>query len=134
METRPTLEAAAGPEVQTSRARSALALLSVGGILGALASASCCVLPFALFTLGASGAWIARLTALAPYQPIFLGLTLVTLGIGFVAVYWRRAAVCDPGSYCERNASRTAVKAALWLATALVIGAVAFPYAISLLP
>ena len=30
---------------------------------------SCCVVPLALFALGVSGAWIANLTQLAPYQP-----------------------------------------------------------------
>src|ERR1044071_7676585 len=58
-------------------------LLSVGGILGALAAASCCVVPFALFMLGVSGAWISNLTALAPYQPIFATVTLGFLGGGF---------------------------------------------------
>jgi mercuric ion transport protein len=45
-------------------------LLAAGGILGAIAVSSCCVLPFALFTLGISGAWISNLTAFEPYQPI----------------------------------------------------------------
>ena len=40
---------------------------AAGGMLGALAASSCCILPLALFTLGISGAWIANLTALAPY-------------------------------------------------------------------
>lgn len=127
------MEPTVAPEVQTPRTRSAWALLSIGGILGALASASCCVLPFVLFTLGASGARISRLTALAPYQPIFLGLTLAALGIGFALLYRRRVPVCEPGSCCQRPVSRTGVKVALWLATALVIRAVVFPYAISLL-
>src|SRR5258708_24664719 len=46
-------------------------LLAAGGILAALGAASCCVIPFALFMLGVSGAWIGNLTALEPYQPIF---------------------------------------------------------------
>jgi MerT mercuric transport protein len=41
-------------------------LLAVGGILGALGAASCCVIPFALFLAGVSGAWIGNLTALEP--------------------------------------------------------------------
>src|SRR3546814_17640073 len=38
------------------------------------------------FSLGAGGAWIANLTALAPYQPIFIAATLGFLGYGFYAV------------------------------------------------
>ena len=52
------------------------ALLSVGGILAALGAASCCVIPFALFLAGVSGAWIGNLTALEPYQPIFAAVSL----------------------------------------------------------
>jgi mercuric ion transport protein len=42
-----------------------------GGLLGALATSSCCVLPLVLFSIGAGGGWIGKLTALARYQPVF---------------------------------------------------------------
>ncbi|MGH6880679.1 MAG: mercuric transporter MerT family protein, partial [Hypericibacter sp.] len=45
-------------------------LIAAGGVLGALAAMSCCILPLVLFALGISGAWIGNLTALAPYQPV----------------------------------------------------------------
>src|SRR2546429_2129561 len=57
--------------------------VTVGSITAALAASSCCVIPLVLFTLGVSGAWIANLTALAPYQPIFVALTLTFLAWGF---------------------------------------------------
>ena len=44
-------------------------LVAAGGILGALAATSCCILPLALFSLGVSGVWIGNFTQLAPYQP-----------------------------------------------------------------
>src|SRR5258708_8399809 len=47
-------------------------LLTLGGILGALAASTCCVVPLVLFGLGISGAWIANRTPLPPYQPPFL--------------------------------------------------------------
>ena len=31
---------------------------ATGGILGAIAASSCCILPLVLFTLGVSGSWI----------------------------------------------------------------------------
>jgi mercuric ion transport protein len=37
-------------------------LMAAGGLLGALAASSCCVLPLALFALGVSGAWIGNFT------------------------------------------------------------------------
>src|SRR5260370_15646676 len=50
-------------------------LIAAGGILGALAASSCCIVPLVLFGLGIGGAWIGNLTALAPYQPLFVAGT-----------------------------------------------------------
>jgi mercuric transport protein len=58
------------------------ALLAGGGLLGALAACSCCIVPLILFGLGVSGAWIGSFTRLAPYQPIFIAATLACLGAG----------------------------------------------------
>ncbi len=104
-------------------------LVAVGGMLGALASASCCIAPLVLFGLGVSGAWIGNLTALAPYQPVFLALTVGFLGAGFVMVYRRpTAAASAEGSYCARPVSGRGVKIVLWSATVLTAAALAFPY------
>jgi mercuric ion transport protein len=48
-----------------------MGLAAAGGLLGALAASSCCIVPLALFTLGVGGAWIGNLAALEPYQPYF---------------------------------------------------------------
>ena len=47
-------------------------LLAAGGVIGALAASSCCIVPLVLFAIGVSGARIANLTQLAPYQPYFI--------------------------------------------------------------
>ena len=62
-------------------------LAAAGGVLGALAASSCCLLPLALFSLGIGGAWIGNLTALAPLQPIFVAITLGLVGYGFWLAY-----------------------------------------------
>ena len=100
---------------------------AAGGILGALAASSCCILPLALFGLGISGAWIGNLTALAPYQPIFFAATAGCLGVGYYLVYRQPKTVCADGS-CARPLPRRGVKAALWAATVMVLAAVAFDY------
>jgi len=58
---------------------------AAGGMLGAIAAASCCILPLVLFSLRASGAWVGQLPSLAPDQPIFIAITVGVLGYG----YWR---------------------------------------------
>ncbi|WP_418157840.1 mercuric transporter MerT family protein [Benzoatithermus flavus] len=104
-------------------------LAAAGGLLGALAAASCCLLPLALFSLGIGGAWIGNLTALAPYQPIFVAITLALLGYGFWLVYGRPRRACTDGTAaCARPLPQRWVKATLWVATALVAAALAFPY------
>jgi mercuric ion transport protein len=103
-------------------------LVAAGGALGALAAMSCCIIPLVLFTLGIGGAWIGNMTALAPYQPIFIGTTLVFLAAGYYLVYRRPRVACAEGEVCSRPLPRRGVKLALWVATALVGSAMAFPY------
>jgi mercuric ion transport protein len=102
-------------------------LASIGGIAAAIAAASCCVVPFALFTLGISGAWISNLTALEPYQPIFAGLAVGFLGYGFYHVYRKPKVVCAADSYCATPRSGRMAKIGLWTAVALVVVALGFP-------
>ena len=54
-------------------------LFAAGGVIGAVLASSCCIGPLLLLSVGVSGAWIGNLTALAPYQPLFLVLTLAAL-------------------------------------------------------
>jgi mercuric ion transport protein len=103
------------------------ALISLGGIAAALAAASCCVLPFTLFVLGISGAWIANLTALEPYQPIFAVVAFGCLGYGFHLVYRKPKLACAEGSYCAKPVARRLAKIGLWTALALVVIALGFP-------
>jgi mercuric ion transport protein len=122
----------AGAELKSGE-RSALAkVLSIGGILAALGASSCCVIPFALFSLGVSGAWIADITALEPYQPLFVVVALACLGGGFLHLRRRSRVAWAEGSYCARPASDRVVRIGLWTAAALVVVAVAFPRIASL--
>lgn len=104
------------------------ALLALGSVLGATAASSCCIVPLALFSLGATGAWIGNLTTLAPYQPVFVVITLGFLGAGYWMVYRKPKVECAGGSDCAQPAPRRMVKIALWSATLLVAAAMAFPY------
>ena len=102
-------------------------LMAMGGLLAALAAASCCVAPFALFLLGISGAWISNLTALEPYQPIFAAIAFGFLGYGFYLVYRKPRVACAEGSYCAEPTSKRTAKIGLWSAAILVIIALGFP-------
>lgn len=114
---------------KTQKRLDGASLLSVGGILAALGAATCCVVPFALFISGVSGAWIGNLTALKPYQPLFVGIAVVCLGFGFYSVYRKpKAADCAEASYCARPSSGRNAKIGLWLAIFLTVIALGFPH------
>jgi mercuric ion transport protein len=103
-------------------------LMVAGGLLGALAASSCCILPLALFGLGVSGAWIGNFTRLAPYQPCFIAATLAFLGYGYWLVYRSSRRGCADGEDCARRLPNRIVKAGLVLATVLVIAALGFDF------
>ena len=97
-------------------------------MLGALASSSCCMLPLTLFSLGVSGAWIGNFTRLAPYQPYFLAATLVFLGTGYWLDHRASKRACVDAEACASPLPNQLVKAALVVATVLVIVALGFDF------
>jgi mercuric ion transport protein len=103
-------------------------LMAAGGLLGALAASSCCILPLALFGLGVSGAWIGNLTRLAVYQPYFLAATLAFLGYGYWLVYRSSTRACADGEACARPLPNRLVKTSLILATILVVAALGLDF------
>ncbi|MFA6125345.1 MAG: mercuric transporter MerT family protein [Sphingomonas sp.] len=117
--------AKAGMDVERSKPRrdgkNSSGWLAAGGVAGAVLASSCCIVPLVLVTLGVSGAWIGSLTALEPYKPCFVVVTLVFLAGGFWHVYFRSKPDCVDGSYCARPESSLITQAALWGATILVL-------------
>lgn len=98
-------------------------LMAAGGLLGALAASSCCILPLVLFGLGVSGAWIGNFTQLAPYQPYFIAATLAFLAGGYWLVYRASKLACVDGAACARPLPNKLVRAGLIVATILVVAA-----------
>jgi mercuric ion transport protein len=108
-------------------------LMAAGGVLGALAASSCCIVPLILFGLGVSGAWIGNLTRLAPYQPCFIAATLGFLGAGYWLIYRGSQRQCAEGEACAGPLPNRLVKAALVVATVLVLAALGFDFIAPLL-
>jgi len=108
-------------------------LIAAGGLLGALAASSCCILPLVLFGLGVSGAWIGNFTRLAPYQPCFIAATVVLLGCGYWLVYRSSTRACAAAEACAHPLPNRLVKAGLIAATILVVAALGFDYLVPIL-
>ena len=104
--------------------------LFAGGLAAILAS-TCCLGPLVLVTLGVSGAWIANLTALEPYRPIFIGAALVALFFAWRRIF-RTVQACEPGEVCAMPKMRSTYKLMFWAVAALVLIALAFPYILPL--
>ena len=115
----------ARPEARSLNMPRAQKFLAAGGVIGALAASSCCIVPLVLFGLGVSGAWIANLTQLAPYQPYLIAVTAACLAGGYGLLYRSRRRACTDSQVCARPLSNRIVTSGLILATILVIGALA---------
>ena len=105
-------------------------LLTGGGVLGALAMTSCCIMPLVLFSLGATGAWIGNLSALYPYKLYFFVPAVGFLAGGFYMAYRKPAASeCGADGTCTLPPMFDRInRIVLWAASVLVLAALAFPY------
>ncbi len=95
--------------------------------LAAIGASLCCVAPLVLLTLGIGGAWISYLTALEPYRPIFVGITLLFLGLAFRKLYLVPQQ-CAPGEVCALPATRRNQRIIFWIVAIMLAALLAFPY------
>jgi mercuric ion transport protein len=94
-------------------------VLAGGGVAAALAASTCCVLPLSLAAVGVSTAWLANLSALAPFQLGFRLLAVLLLGAGFWMVYGRPAKITADQA-CAAVPSQQFAKATLWFGLLLM--------------
>lgn len=99
-------------------------LAAVGAAVGA---SVCCVGPFVLLMLGVGGTWIGNLTAFEPYRPIFIGVTLVFLGLAFRKLYLVPEA-CAPDEPCANPVTRRNQRVVFWIVTVILAALIAFPW------
>jgi mercuric ion transport protein len=97
------------------------------GVVAAIGASLCCVGPLVLLALGIGGAWIGNLTALEPYRPLFLGLTLVFLGMAFRKLYLTPQ-VCIPGTPCADPTTLHRQRLVFWVVSILLLGLLAVPW------
>ena len=100
----------------------------VAGVLAAIGASVCCVAPLVLLALGIGGAWVGSLTKLEPYRPIFVGLTLLFLGLAFRRLYLRPQ-VCAPGTPCADPRTIKRQRVTFWTVGTLLLGLLAVPWA-----
>ena len=106
-------------------------LALAGGVLAGIGASACCVGPFLLLSLGIGGAWIGHLTALEPYRPIFIGLTVLFLGLAFRKLYLVPQS-CAGEDNCVADRTRHVQKILFWIFVPLSLGLVASPWILPL--
>lgn len=106
-----------------------------GGLVAAFFASICCIGPVVFAALGvgigATGFLAGTagfLKALLPYRPVFIGLTMLLLGISFYQAYRRPKSVCAPGEVCASGATNGAHRTLLWVLAVLVLVLILAPY------
>ena len=95
--------------------------------LAAIVGSLCCVAPLVFLTLGISGAWIAQLTALEPYRPIFIGVMLIFMGLAFRQLYIVPAR-CAPDEACANPRLQRRQRQIFWVVVVVLAALTAFPW------
>jgi len=99
----------------------------IAGAAAAVGASLCCVGPLVLLALGIGGTWIANLTALEPYRPLFIGLTLLFLGLAFRRLYLVPQ-VCTPGAPCAAPRTAKRQRLTFWITAVPLLGLLAVPW------
>ena len=99
----------------------------LAGVLAAVGASVCCVGPLVLLALGIGGTWVGNLTAMEPYRPFFIGLTLLFLGLAFRRLYLVPQ-VCTPGTACADPRTSRRQRLAFWIVAILLLALLAVPW------
>lgn len=98
------------------------------GVLAAVGASACCLGPLFLLTIGIGGTWVGSLTALEPYQPFFIGLSVLAFGLAYCRLYLVDQA-CTPGAACAEPAISQRQRLMFWIAAILALCLLAVPLA-----
>jgi mercuric ion transport protein len=106
-------------------------LALAGGMRAGIGASPCCVGPYLLLSLGIGGAWIGHFTALEPYRPVFIGLTVLFLGVPFRKLYLvPQSCAGEDNRVADRT--RHVQRILFWIFVPLSLGLVAGPWILPL--
>lgn len=103
----------------------------LGGLLAGLGASACCVGPLLLLSLGISGAWISHLTAMEPYRPVFMIVTVVFLVFAFRRLYLQPLS-CADGETCAPDRARRTQRLLFWIVLPVALCLIVSPWLLTL--
>ena len=102
------------------------------GVVAGIGASVCCVGPLVLLALGVSGAWIGNLTALEPYRPFGIALTILFLGLAFRKLYLVPQA-CAPNASCADPRVLARQRIIFWLVAVLLLCLLMVPWVLPII-
>lgn len=114
------------PAVQPGEVRRAAGLPLLGGVLAGIAGSACCVGPLALVSIGVGGAWVANLTALQPWSPVFVALAVAAFGFAAYKLFYVPK-VCAPGTPCADPRTLRSQRIVFAITVPLIAAMLSFP-------
>lgn len=120
-------------------ANNSATMVSVGALSTALLASVCCIGPVLLAAfgvgVGATGALAGTagfLKGLLPYRPLFIGLTLLLLGLSFYMAYRNSSFLCGAEGGCTARSVKGSNRKWLWVMAVLAFVLISAPYWLAL--
>jgi mercuric ion transport protein len=79
-----------------------------------------------LVVLGVGGAWSSRLTALRPFQPLFIVASIAFFAVAFHRLH-ARAGKCAEGDACSVPSMRHRQRVVFWVVVPAALALMSFP-------
>jgi mercuric ion transport protein len=114
------------PVAQAGENQRAAGLPLAAGALAGIAGSVCCVGPLALVSVGVGGAWVANLTALQAWSPVFVVLAAAAFGFAAYQLF-NIPRVCAPGTACADPRTLRNQRIVFAITAPLVAALLSFP-------
>lgn len=106
--------------MENSQPKTVLSVITA--TLAAFGASLCCLGPVILISLGIGGSWMSSLTALEPYRPVFIAVTVVFLLLAYRKLYNSNCQTCTEPGVLKKQ------RIIFWIITVIAIALVTFPY------
>jgi len=99
----------------------------IGGLVTALLSTVCCIVPLILLLLGIGGSWVANLTSLEPYKPYFISVSILFLAFAYWQIFLQKQE-CEEGKLCAVPENKKKYKIIFWMASLIILTSASVSY------